>query len=83
MSYFRKSKLGKKLKYYLLETDIFANPEGLQTKILHVQRSLKDPLIGDVLSKAREREAQKIIEQNEKDQPQDWISKFFNSKWSM
>lgn len=72
--------MAKKLKKSLLETDAFEYPEGLKTKISHVQLSIEDPIADGLLNKARERQAAKFGDHEEKPQQQSWLTKLLTSK---
>lgn len=78
---FRWSPIGRQLKHYLNETNTFEYPEGLKTRIAHTQLSLEGSAVAGILTKAREREAAKFIDQyNAEPKPQSWLSKFFTGR---
>lgn len=58
------------------DEDKFKAPEGLQTRIKHIQLGRFNAPLDELLAKARDREAEKY---EDKSQPQSWFSKIIFS----
>lgn len=49
-----------------------------EQRVDYVRKRMDDPLLGKVIGKVRDRQAEKFMEEYEKPEPQSWFSKLFN-----